>query len=74
MYKHKLSKKQDQNIERKAKKKKKQRERVRPNTLNQSFPSLILTIPLNQVYSQTNNKVISNIKLEGLGPGNVPIK
>ena len=33
----------------------------------ESFPSLILTVPLSQVYSQTNKKVISTIKLKGLG-------
>ena len=36
--------------------------------------SLILTIPLSQVYSQTNKKVINNVKLEGFGVENVSIK
>ena len=36
--------------------------------------SLILTIPLGQIYSQSNKKVISNVKLKGLGPKKVPIE
>ena len=52
----------------------KEKERVKLNTLNKSYPRLILTVLLNQVYSQTNKKVISNIKLKGLGPEKVSIK
>ena len=48
------------------KEKEKREKRVRPKTLNKSFPSLILIVPLSQVYSQTNKKVISNIKLKRL--------
>ena len=47
---------------------------IRLNALNKSFPSLILTIPLSQVYSQNNKKVISNIKQKGLGLEKVSIK
>ena len=54
------------------KRKRNKKKRVRLNTLNKSFPNLILTIPLSQIYSKTNKKVISNIKLEGLGPENGP--
>ena len=56
--------------ERKEKKKKK----FRLDTSHKIFPSLVLTIPLSQVYSQINNKVISNVKLEGLGPEKVSVK
>ena len=48
------------------KEKEKREKRVRPKMLNKSFPSLILIVPLSQVYSQTNKKVISNIKLKRL--------
>ena len=54
--------------------KEKEKERFRLDTSQKSFLSLILTVPFNQIYSQTNKKVISNVKLEGLGPKNVPIK
>ena len=46
----------------------------RLGTAHKSFPSLILTIFLSQIYSQTNKKVIRNVKLEGLGRKKVLIK
>ena len=71
MYKHKLSKKRLKH-KRKTKKEEKRKRRVRLNTLNSSFPSLILTIPISQIYSQTNKRLISNFKLKGFGPKKVP--
>ena len=52
----------------KAKNKRKEKEKFRLDTSHKSFPSLVLTVPLSQVYSETNKKVISNVKLKGLGP------
>ena len=46
----------------------------RLDTSHKSFPNLILTVPLSQIYSQTNKKVICNVKLKGLGLEKVLIK
>ena len=54
--------------------KEREKEKFRLDTSHKSFTSFILTIPLSQIYSQTNKKMISNVKLEGLGPENVSIK
>ena len=54
--------------------KEKEKERFRLDTSQKSFLSLILTVPFNQIYSQTNKKVIRNVKLEGLGRKKVLIK
>ena len=56
------------------KKGRKRKRKVRLNTLDKSFPSLNLTVSLNQIYSQINKRVISNIKLKGLGLEKVSIK
>ena len=50
------------------------RKSLRLDTSHKNFLSLILTVTLSQIYSQTNKKVISNIKLEGLEPEKVSIK
>ena len=54
--------------------KRKGKSKVWTNTPKKSPSSLILTAPLNQIYSQTNEKVIRNFKLNGLGAKKVPIK
>ena len=61
MYKHKLSKKQDQNIERKAKN---ERKRLNLDTLKRSSQSLILTALFSQIYLKSLNKqlIILNSK------------
>ena len=62
MLKHIITNKQSKQEDLKAENKRKEKEKFRLDTLHKSFPSLILTISLSQVYSQTNKKVISNIK------------
>ena len=54
--------------------KEKEKERFRLDTSQKSFLSLILTVPFNQIYSQTNKKVISNVKQKGLGSEKIQIK
>ena len=73
MYKHKLSKKKKKRLKHKrkiVKEEKKKKRRVRLNTLNKSFPSLILTVPL----GLHKPIVISNVELNGLGPEKILIK
>jgi len=65
MYKRKLNKKIGFKHKRKTE---------RLNTSNKRFTSLILTVPLSQIYSQTNKRVISNVELKGLGPEKILIK
>ena len=55
-------------------KERKKKKKFRLDTPHKSFPSLILTVPFNQIYSQTNKKVISNFKLKGLGLDKIPTK
>ena len=66
--------KQNKQEDLKANNKRKEKEKFKRIPHTKSFPSLILTVPLSQVYSQTNKKVISNVKLKGLGPEKVLIK
>ena len=54
--------------------KEKEKERFRLDTSQKSFLSLILTVPFNQIYSQTNKKVIRNVKQKGLGSEKIQIK
>ena len=72
--KHILTNKQSKQEDLKAENKRKEKEKFRLDTLHKSFSNLILTVPLSEVYSQINTKVISNVKLEGLGAENVSIK
>ena len=53
---------------------KKRRSKVLTNTSNKSSSSLILIVSLSQIYSQTNKKVISNVKQKGLGSEKIQIK
>jgi len=44
------------------------------NTSKQKLLGLILIVPLNQIYSQSNKDVISNLKTQRLRPEKAPIR
>ena len=47
--------------------KEKQKENFRLNTSNKALQALFFTIPLSQIYSQFNKRVISSLKLKDQG-------
>ena len=58
MYKHKLSKKQDQNTERKAEN---ERKRLNLDTSKRSFQALTLTVLLSPIYHKSLNKQLATL-------------
>ena len=56
------------------KKRKGKKKSLELNTSKQKLLGLILTVPLSQIYSQSNKEVISNLKTQRSRPKKVTIK
>ena len=56
------------------KKRKGKKKSLELNTSKQKLLGLILTVPLSQIYSQSNKEVISNLKTQRSRPKKVTIR